>query len=82
MKFAAPFTALLVSTCIINAAFARAKAEGATLVEGYPVKPSNNRMPDTFAYYGTVAMFEKAGFDEAAAPSKSKRIMTRRARRR
>ena len=67
---------------LINAAFARAKSEGATLVEGYPVKPAKDRMPDTFAYYGTVAMFEKAGFDEAAAPSKSKRIMARRVRRR
>ena len=34
---------------LLEAAFARAIQEGATLVEGYPVKPSSARMPDTFA---------------------------------
>lgn len=70
-----------VTLRLIEAAFRHAKSGGATLVEGYPVRPAKDRMPATFAYHGTVAMFERAGFTESAAPSKSRRIMSRRARR-
>ena len=61
---------------LLGAALEHARAKGATRVEGYPVAPRGD-MPDAFAYHGTVAAFEKAGFDEEAAPSKSRRLMSR-----
>ena len=42
------------------------------------IHPAKERMPDTFAYHGTVAMFDACGFEESAAPSKSRRVMARR----
>lgn len=67
-----------LALALIEAAFREAKQGGATLVEGYPVMPAKERMPDTFAYHGTGAMFDACGFEESAAPSKSRRVMARR----
>jgi hypothetical protein len=39
-----------------------ARARGAPALEAYPVDPGGRRIDVTFAYVGTVPMFEKAGF--------------------
>jgi GNAT superfamily N-acetyltransferase len=66
-----------VSIALLEAAAEHARSRGAELIEGYPCLPRAGRMPDTFAYIGTVGQFERAGFEEVAAPSPSRRIMRR-----
>jgi GNAT superfamily N-acetyltransferase len=68
-----------IMTALLKAAAKNAKAEGATLLEGYPMAPSK-RTGDAFAYVGVVGPFEKAGFEEAARPSPTRRVMRRRLR--
>jgi GNAT superfamily N-acetyltransferase len=52
-----------------------AAAHGATLLEGYPVDPRKGAMPDVFAYHGTLAAFERAGFREVARRSATRPIV-------
>jgi hypothetical protein len=47
-------------------------------VEGYPVDPGDGRIPDTSVYTGTVSLFLKAGFQEAARPAGTRRVIMRR----
>lgn len=52
-----------VAAALLDAAVAYAFAQGATEVEGYPVRPKpNGTLPAAFAYTGTDGMFAKAGF--------------------
>ncbi len=64
-----------VSVALLKAAVAHAQKRGARLVEGYPVEPRKDRLPDAFAWTGTVAAFREAGFREAARGSPSRPIM-------
>jgi hypothetical protein len=69
---------------LLRAAIEMAGASGAEIVEGYPVIPYAARMPDVFAWTGTVSAFRKAGFREVARGSAKRPIMrvkTRRATR-
>lgn len=52
-----------------------AKANGGKIVEGYPVEPKENRMPDAFAYTGLASTFRKAGFVEIVRRSETRPIM-------
>lgn len=54
-----------------------AAKRGAKIVEGYPVEPKKNAMPDVFAYTGLAAAFGKAGFKEVARRSATRPIMRR-----
>lgn len=50
--------------------------QGAEIAEGYPSKPdSKGRYIDTFAWTGTVSLFEKAGFTVAGSPGGGRRRM-------
>jgi hypothetical protein len=54
-----------VASALLHAAVAYARAQGATLVEGYPVdKPG--RVDDMQLWFGTKSMFDRAGFVEVA----------------
>ena len=53
-----------------------AKAQGATILEGYPIEPSG-KMADAFAWWGLVGAFEHAGFEEAIRRSPTHPIMRR-----
>lgn len=64
-------------TALLEAACDHARAGGADVIEGYPVKPATKRLPDVFGYHGLVSAFEKAGFTEVARPSAWRRIMRR-----
>jgi GNAT superfamily N-acetyltransferase len=55
-----------VGTALLAAAADYARARGAVAVEGYPVEPRNDRMPDIYAWMGLASMFEAAGFTEIA----------------
>ena len=43
-----------------------ARGHGAPAVEGYPVDNEDRKVDTTMAYVGTCAMFERAGFTQAA----------------
>ena len=53
-----------VAAALLDAAVDYARDHGATTLEGYPVEvPSGERIPPANAYHGTLAMFERAGFE-------------------
>lgn len=60
---------------LIDAAIKYAHAQGATIVEGYPIEPRTEDVPDPYAYTGFVSTFQKAGFMEVARRSEHKPIM-------
>lgn len=67
-----------VSIALLRAAGEFAASRGARIVEGYPVEPYSGKMPDAFAWTGTVAAFRAAGYEEAARGSAKRPIMRRR----
>jgi GNAT superfamily N-acetyltransferase len=62
------------SVRLLKAAVQFAMQKGARWVEGYPVVP-HDRMPDLFAWTGTLAAYDKAGFKEAGRWSDARPIM-------
>jgi GNAT superfamily N-acetyltransferase len=52
-----------VAAALLDAAIAYAREQGATTLEAYPIDPAGVRVPAGSAYHGTLAMFERAGFD-------------------
>jgi len=59
---------------LIAAAVEFVRDRGGTLVEAYP-KPVTEKMSSTDLYVGTVACFERCGFDVTARPSAARAIM-------
>jgi len=55
-----------VATALIRAAVAYATTHGATAVEAYP-RADGKRVHDEWAFYGTEALFRKAGFRKVRA---------------
>jgi GNAT superfamily N-acetyltransferase len=51
-----------VAHALIEGAVEYAASCGATVVEGYPVDTEGARISGSFAYVGTVPLFERAGF--------------------
>lgn len=74
---AKPYRKQGVSARLLDAAARFARKEGARIVEGYPVEPYTEKMPDVFAWTGLVSAFEKAGFREVARRSEYRPIMRR-----
>jgi GNAT superfamily N-acetyltransferase len=70
-----PYRRRGVSAQLLGAAVEFAAAHGALIVEGYPVEPSMEKMPDPFLWHGIPSAFSKAGFHEVARRSKSRPIM-------
>ena len=66
-----------VTQSLLTAAVEYARKRGAKIVEGYPVVPKTDRMPDTFAWTGLESAFRKAGFREVARRSPTRPIMRR-----
>ncbi|MFC1682711.1 GNAT family N-acetyltransferase [Candidatus Zixiibacteriota bacterium] len=64
-----------VSAALLKAAVEYAKRKGAKIIEGYPVEPRKDRMPDVFAYYGFASTFRQAGFKEVARRSETRPFM-------
>ena len=48
---------------------------GARVVEGYPIEPSKNVMPEPFLWTDTLKAFHQAGFVEVARRSKTRPIL-------
>lgn len=55
-----------ISLPLLEGAVAYARAQGAPAVEGYPVDNRGEKVDTTMAYVGTRAVFERAGFEQAA----------------
>lgn len=65
-----------VSSRLLRAAVACAKAKGARIVEGYPTE--RHKAPSSWIsqyYMGFASTFRKAGFVEIARPTPTSRIM-------
>ena len=58
-----------VSHVLLEGAVAYAREHGAPAVEGYPVDNRGAKVDQTMAYVGTRALFERAGFTQAADTS-------------
>jgi len=64
-----------VTEALLRAAVRFAGEQGAREVEGYPIAPVKDRVPEVFAYTGFVSTFEKAGFSEVLRRSPPRPIM-------
>jgi GNAT superfamily N-acetyltransferase len=64
-----------LSTALLNAAKKFVKSSGGKILEGYPLEPKEDKMPDAFAWTGISAAFQSAGFKEVARRSETRPIM-------
>ncbi len=64
-----------VSVQLLKAAIEHVRKHGGQIIEGYPVEPQKNSIPDVFAWTGLAASFLKAGFHEAGRGSPTRPIM-------
>ncbi len=55
-----------VAHALLSGAVAWARERGATVIEGYPVDPGDDRPPSSSMYVGTIGMFTAVGFREVA----------------
>jgi hypothetical protein len=70
-----PYRRQGVSIPLLRAAVEFAATQGAQIVEGYPVEPTMERMPDPFVWTGISSAFRQAGFKEVERRSKTRPIM-------
>ncbi len=64
-----------LSIALLNAAKKYVKYSGGKILEGYPIEPNKDKMPDVFAWTGLSAAFLTAGFKEVARRSETRPIM-------
>jgi GNAT superfamily N-acetyltransferase len=70
-----PYRRKGISVRLLAAAAEFAGSQGAKIVEGYPVEPSMDQMPDPFLWHGTTSAFKAAGFKEVLRRSPARPIM-------
>ena len=64
-----------LSIALLDAAKKYVKSSGGKILEGYPIEPKKDKMPDAFAWTGLSAAFQSAGFKEVARRSETRPIM-------
>ncbi|MGQ9640507.1 MAG: GNAT family N-acetyltransferase [Candidatus Bathycorpusculaceae bacterium] len=64
-----------VTLRLLEAALKYVKEQGGEIVEGYPIEPKKERIPNASAYTGLASTFRKAGFVEVARRSENRPIM-------
>jgi GNAT superfamily N-acetyltransferase len=64
-----------VSRELLEATKRWVQRQGGTVLEGYPVEPTGDRVPPLFVFTGLAAAFEAAGFEECARRSPTRPIM-------
>jgi GNAT superfamily N-acetyltransferase len=64
-----------LTVALLRAAATFAKRRGGWCLEGYPIDPPGEALPDTAAYHGLAASFRRAGFREVARRSPTRPIM-------
>lgn len=72
---ARPFRRRGIAVKLLEGACEFAASKGASIVEGYPVIPRSDALPDVFAWTGVPKLFERAGFKEAHRWSAARPIM-------
>lgn len=72
---ARPYRRQGVGVELLKAAVKHAAKFGAKIVEGYPVEPKKDSMPDAFAWTGLASLFKRAGFVEVLRRSDTRPIM-------
>jgi len=77
---ARPYRRKGVSVELLKAASEFARQRGGKVVEGYPIEPLKDEMPDAFAWTGLASAFLKAGFVECERRSETRPIMRRTVR--
>ena len=64
-----------LSVALLNASKKYVKSKGGRIIEGYPIEPKQDKMPDAFAWTGLSAAFKKAKFKEVVRRSETRPIM-------
>ncbi|HEX8451643.1 MAG TPA: GNAT family N-acetyltransferase [Longimicrobium sp.] len=64
-----------VTTRLLRAAVEHARARGGRILEGYPIEPRKDHVPEAFAWTGFASAFKRAGFKEVARRSDTRPIM-------
>ena len=60
---------------MLDAAADYARADGASILEGYPTEPRKDKAVDAFVYTGLRSAFDQAGYEEVARRSETRPIM-------
>ena len=60
---------------LLEAAIEYARAQGAEVLEGYPVEPRKDEVPDFWSWMGFASMFRSRGFEEVARRSETRPFM-------
>jgi GNAT superfamily N-acetyltransferase len=66
-----------VTVKLLEAAARHARDGGADCLEGYPVEPRKDSMPDAWVFTGLAGAFRRSGFVEVARRSETRPIMRR-----
>jgi len=64
-----------LSVALLRAVKKFVKSNGGKILEGYPIEPKKDKMPDAFAWTGISGAFLKSGFEEVARRSETRPIM-------
>ncbi|HEX6484545.1 MAG TPA: GNAT family N-acetyltransferase [Ktedonobacteraceae bacterium] len=60
---------------LLKAAIDHAKSNGAKIVEGYPIEPRHDHLPEVSSFTGVVTAFQEVGFVEVLRRSEKRPIM-------
>ncbi len=72
---ARPWRRKRVMTGLLRAAVAYVREQGGSIIEGYPVDPRKDVVPDLFVFPGLTSAFLEAGFSEVLRRSDTRPIM-------
>ena len=61
-----------VSVQLLKSLVNYAKQQGIQIIEAYPTIPTQNKLPDAFAWIGLYKTFERAGFEIVDRTSKNR----------
>jgi GNAT superfamily N-acetyltransferase len=61
-----------VSVILLTGAIKYAKENGIKIIEAYPTIPTQNNIPDSFAWFGLFKSFERTGFEIVDRKSKNR----------
>lgn len=64
-----------ISEAILRAAQRYVGEQGGRILEGYPIEPKKDAIPDAFAWVGLASSFRRLGFEEVARRSETRPIM-------
>ena len=66
------FRRLGVSVALLKGVLEYARENGIEIIEAYPTIPTQEKLPDSFAWIGLYTSFERAGFEIADRTSKNR----------